>query len=167
VDDDQAAVLANEAADLQHGDAVAGWADGNGELVVALVREVEDRVAQRVSEVLIRNSVFPRGGEDLERSIGGLTTRSLLTAASMALCGGGPGSASQPWRTTPSSSASISRSSRWPVGRGATRRRPTPSTRTASRCDMSWRTSRTPRTAVGSRRGRYTQFGRPRGAQAR
>jgi hypothetical protein len=58
VDDDQAAVLANEAADLQHGDAVAGWADGHGELVVALVREVEDRVAQRVSEVLIRNSVF-------------------------------------------------------------------------------------------------------------
>jgi hypothetical protein len=34
-------------------------------------------------------------------------------------------------------------------------------------CDISWGTARTPRTAVGLRRGRSTQCERPRGAQAR
>src|SRR4051812_18895192 len=66
MDDDQTTVLGHEVANFQHGHAVASRSDGHGELVLALVRVVEDGVAERVSDVLVRNLVLARGGEDLD-----------------------------------------------------------------------------------------------------
>src|SRR3954447_5354247 len=60
MDDDQAIVLGPEVANFQHGHAVASRSDGHGELVLALVRVVEDGVAERVSDVLVRNLVLAR-----------------------------------------------------------------------------------------------------------
>lgn len=66
MNDDQDAVLTHEVADFQHGHAVASWADGHGELVVALVRIVGDDVAERMLDVLVRYVVPACSSEDLD-----------------------------------------------------------------------------------------------------
>ena len=75
--DDQKPVLAREVADFHHGHAVASWADGHGEFVVALVGIVDNGVAKRVQDVVVRDAVLTCGGENLYPHLSKLTCRAL------------------------------------------------------------------------------------------
>lgn len=77
MDDDQKTVLAREVADFHHGHAVASWADGHGEFVVALVGIVDNGVAKRMQDVVVRDAVLTCGGENLDPHCSKLTCRHL------------------------------------------------------------------------------------------
>ena len=77
MDDDQKSVLAREVADFHHGYAVASWADGHVEFVVALVGKVDNGVAKRVQDVVVRDAELTCGGENLDPHPSKLTCRHL------------------------------------------------------------------------------------------